>query len=312
MIREWRYGRDGRTKRNFSLLLLAFLLFIALIIVVSQTRKRRGYAIGEPVPLSALHPHPRHGDPYRPPALVNLIAEDARRRKRSAVEPFYPRSVTWDVELPRTSLAFPRVLLNDVSRFRVVLNNSTPIAMYCDAPGTEFLQQHIASHYEVIPMEKLALRDRERVLTLPSVFRFVLAVHPFLRLISIYREGIKHDLDSAEYRKFMASVRGIELRAGEREVEKISLRFFVSFLARNQLRGSFASVTHACQLDELNYHLTGRLEDVNIVNERLGLSPTTIGFPSAGDILNDMRLRGKVARMYSNDMQRFHFDVTRA
>lgn len=163
-------------------------------------------------------------------------------------------------------------------------------ALFCPIPGvaekiiTDFLEKserHLDGKLE--KLSSFSLRDRERYLTSKDIFRFAFVRHPFNRAAATYHQGINSgDLDSVEYRDFMGRVRGKRLNEHERELQRLTTLFYLTFLGRQPpetLNETFRPQVNLCSVTTIDYQLLGRLEsldaDIATVAEMLNIEPPT-------------------------------------
>lgn len=234
------------------------------------------------------------------------------------------REIAWRIpDAPgERVLSLPRSLLTSpaMGRIRVLPRRR---ALFCPIRG-------VASRSLLRALERLegvgldglprlsdyALRDRERLLVRPSVFRFVFVRDPLSRLASAFLAGrASPDLDGVDYRTFMARVRGSPLSKDEREIQPVSFLFFLTFLA-SQRPGSvwhgFAPQSGLCGLGRLNYSFLGRLErfeaDVDALERTLGpvrpLDPPVFESNASrevGRMFDTHKRRAKAAKLVGDD-----------
>jgi Sulfotransferase family len=182
-------------------------------------------------------------------------------------------------------------------------------------------------------LSSFAIRDRERFLTSKTIFRFAFVRHPFIRAALIYTNGVNgRDLDSEAYRQFMGLVRGRPLRDHEREMQRLTSLFYLTFLgrqSREQLDEIFQPQVDLCGVGSIDYQLVGRLEsfeaDFSTVAEMLGVDPPTIAALANGEgqnsdgktiaettqeLFRSSKHRNKVAKLYAGDLETLGYSTT--
>lgn len=207
----------------------------------------------------------------------------------------------------------------------------TQIFLVSLRPGILIFRDGVASRSLLRALERLegvspeglpllsdyALRDRERFLGRPDVFRFVFVRDPLARIASAFLQGraAADELDGQAYRTFMARVRGQPLKKGEREVQPVSFLFFLTFLAAQETENlweGFAPQTGLCGLRRINYTFLGRLErfeaDVDALERALGplrpLNPPMFESNASttfGNMFATRKRRMKAAKLVEED-----------
>eukprot|EP00171_Calliarthron_tuberculosum_P016939 IDg16939t1 len=109
-------------------------------------------------------------------------------------------------------------------------------AVFCPVPGvasrallSALLRAERAAGGSIAPfLTDFALRDRERLLTRPDVHRVLFVRHPLARALSVFYAGRRAtDLNGPAYRAFLGHVHGHSLAPDERELQPLSLPFFL-------------------------------------------------------------------------------------
>jgi Sulfotransferase family len=233
-----------------------------------------------------------------------------------------------------SSMAIERSLLvASVMRRLLVLRKHR--AVFCPVLGVasgalvDFLEQAEGVGHGSLPtLADFSLRDRERFLTSDTVFRFVFVRHPFMRAAAAYNKGISSgDLDSEGYRSFMGIVRGRPLGEQERELQRLSMLFFLTFLGKQDpahLDDRFAPQTQLCGIGLVDYHFIGRLETlgIDIVTAARSLN---IDSPMLRKSASDKRInttktaietfavskhRSKAAKLYAADLTALNYPAS--
>ncbi|CAN8066560.1 unnamed protein product [Agarophyton chilense] len=311
------------------LIAIAFSLLI-LFTIATRQQQPQTYSCGDRVPieevLRGIHRLQASEQPENE-ALVLLNQVDQRRKEQiHSTMPFIPYVLHWQsADLLSGPMLLPRSLLTSslVNRLLVLVDqNHGPIGLYCSVPGNWdiAIHHHLANNYILRPLSQFSIRDRERLLYSPNVYRFLFVRHPLTRLRIMYQNATKHGPDSEAYRSFVSRVRGIPLRENDRVLQVLTPRFFVTFLSRLPiLPAEFVSQTELCGRSVIKYHLAGHVESFgrNIVqlNRRLALGGGTFtDLSSLDDSImheewSDKRLRLHVAKLYAEDFRNFGFDV---
>ncbi len=222
-------------------------------------------------------------------------------------------------------LAVSRDLLSSlpVHRLRVLPRLG---ALFCPIPGVasnallRALGRAEGVGNEELPLlSEYALRDRERFLVRPDIFRFVFVRHPFARLLSAFYAGRAFsELDSPGYREFMGRVRGRPLAPDEHELQPLSFLFFLTFLSkqrRSELWDRFVPQSDLCGLQSFKYAFVGRLEqfeqDIAEVERRLSRKLQPLEPPSFSsnasqtltEMFNSRKRRSKAMKLYDIDLK---------
>lgn len=245
------------------------------------------------------------------------------------------REVPWSLGGPaeRGGMAVERRLLESpvVSRLSVAERART---LFCPVDGVAsqqfmgLLEEAEGVGKGALPiLTDFAVRDRERFLVRPDVFRFVFVRHPFVRALGAYLRGVDpaYGLESDHYREFMADVRGRRLTEQEHELQRLSLLFFLTFLLNrppSDLPAQFMPHVELCSIGHINYTLVGRLEnlakDLLTVVHRLHLPVATL-LPQSGDtnasltapeVFKAAKHRSKAAKLYAQDLTTLGYSPT--
>lgn len=227
------------------------------------------------------------------------------------------------------AMSFERSFLvsSVVDRILVLPNHR---ALFCPIPGSasSSLTQFAENTENAVPgqLPKLAdfsIRDREKLLRDSSIFRYVFVRHPFSRSASTFAKGVQSgDLDSDSYRAFMGLVRGHNLTSREREIQKLSLLFYLTFVSkqrRENLPEIFIPQVHLCGIGTIDYTLIGRLEsfenDSLRLRQALGTTlvidntnnASVLEIPAANMIFRSQKHRAKAIKMYATDLDVLHY-----
>lgn len=142
-----------------------------------------------------------------------------------------------------------------------------------------------------------------------------------VRLMRAYLAATKGDVNGRDYRQFMARVRGEVLRDGVTELQKVSVHFFLTFLARQEhdaLHEDFRSQSLLCGFGDVAYAFVGKVEtferDVAHVDSKLGMRGRAYERDHTGDegeeearrVFRVPRMRAKAVKLYADDLR--HFD----
>lgn len=309
-------------------LLTLFLQYNLPIPEYSYIPPLTGQTIGEKVPLSLAIAATilRKGCPDS--ALLPLTPISARSRIHSTLK---PTTKPIQLHLPHpdpsttTKLSVARTLLTSPATLRLLASPSLA-AVFCPVPGTGSisLTKHLSKTGPLIPLSSLALRDRERLLVRPDVFRFLFVAHPFTRTLTAFYRGIvtSDRLDSTEYRDFMARVRGRKLAETEHEIQLLSFQFFLTFLSRQtpwELHQDFRSQTALCGVGNVSFTFVGKMEnfatDVQFVNSKLGLGGAVVQADpfflqaehNTTAAFRNPRIRNKASKLYRDDLSNFGY-----
>lgn len=215
-------------------------------------------------------------------------------------------------------------------------------ALVCPIRGSagETIVNFLEKLEEVIPgtlqpLSSYSIRDRERFLASNDIFRFVFVRHPFYRAATAYLRGVSSgDIDSEAYRNFMGLVRGRPLNENEHELQRLSMLFYLTFLARQpagSLDSQFKSQVDICGIGVVDYDVIGRVEsfahDIGRVAGRLGLDATAQA-PTAADAERDhgvpdtnvssaslqlfasSKHRSKASKLYATDLSTLGYSPT--
>jgi Sulfotransferase family len=274
--------------------------------------------------------HRRHWRPKTDGAVLNSadIADADRPLDTALLAPNYWRGK--DAEYNDGMMVHRSVLHSSVMKRLVVSRKHRtvfcPIFGVASSSLLEFLERADGSAPGSLPsLANFSVRDRERFLSSRDVFRFVIVRHPYMRAVATYNQGIASgDLDSPEYRHFMGLVRGKPLRENERELQKLSMLFFLTFLSKQhstQLDEQFLSQTELCGIGSINYDLIGRLESLKADVARAA-NIMKVSFVSLNAIPIDGRRnttetaietfasskhRSKAAKLYSADLTTLNY-----
>lgn len=261
-------------------------------------------------------------------ALLQLSSFSSRRRIHATPQPTYspvPLHLPRPQPSPATTLSLPRTLLTAPTTLRLLAAPSLS-TVFCPVPGTSAtsLINHLSVSASLIPLSALALRDRERLLVHPDVFRFLFVAHPFIRALAAFYNGTSGSkgVSSNAYREFMSRVRGRRLGNTEHEVQMISLHFFLTFLSRQgpeELDIEFRSQSSLCGIGKVPFTFIGRMEtfasDLQFVDSQLGLGAAVVQTDpfflqaerNVTDVFRNPRFRTKASRIYGDDLRNFGY-----
>lgn len=314
-----------------------------------DTPKLRVFAPLEPVPIEALLPSLERLELRRrqrrslaaeeilnPPALVGYDSHLRPSKKIFSTPP--PQPLCWrfnehNGSLTGSAMSVPRGILTSplVHRLDVILSpprssgeHPVPKAITCRIVGAikNPLAKFLESEHILRPLTNFSIRDRERILTHNSIFRFLFVRHPLTRLAHIHKVYTRDAPSGKVYRGYMEKVRGLRLTEGEHEVATISLQFALMFLMRRQsgLDSSkvdeLSSQAEFCGVGIVKWDYVGKVEDmlhgISTIRRRLEVKAAFHSLGDEGSVGGankfERRVRMRASRLYAKDMRAFHYE----
>lgn len=257
----------------------------------------------------------------------------AQPQRAISLEPDYWRG---EDMLYQSALSIERTTLLSSAMDRILVARGMR-AMFCPMPHvadtllTDFLAHAEKEHGGKLErLSSFSLRDRERFLTSKDIFRFAFVRHPFTRASATYHTGVESgNLESKEYRQFMGLVRGAPLSEHERELQRLSTLFYLTFLGRQpseSLDETFQPQVALCNIGSIEYQILGHIEsfdaDIATVAEMLNINtpeqPMSVALETlesnAGEIaatskemFRVAKFRNKATKLYAEDFAKLDY-----
>lgn len=282
------------------------------------------FEIGEPIdPPTTVHLS-RHRAPLSPLAPLTPRSHLQRPHPTPPPPPPPPLALPWANYSASDAHPLPRSLLVSPFMSRLLVS---PAHAFLFCPLFHSHHHSLLSHLPapLFPLSSFSLRDRDRLLSSPTILRFLFVRHPLSHLLFIYLNATSSPLSSSSYHTFMSKLRQSPIPQNAHELQKVSFPFLLTFLSRQGPENAhplFQSQTRLCGYGQVAYAFVGTVENfrhhVADLDHRLQFTTTrALATPDqltdksveeARRVFQSRRLMNKAVKFYADDFKNFHYD----